>query len=90
VPDELRAAVDAVAVALAALRAAPAGAGVLAAVDQSAAEVAALEQDLSFLALRRVVIEIEVCHRAGLADSPRLEAACRAARVALLIDPRWV
>jgi hypothetical protein len=90
VPDELRAAVDAVAVALAALQAAPAGAGVLATVDQAAAEVAALEQDLTFQALRRVVIEIEACHRAGLADSPRLGVACRAARVALQIDARWV
>lgn len=43
----MRAAVAAVAVALAALQAAPAGAGVLAALDQAAAEVAVLRPDLT-------------------------------------------
>jgi sulfur transfer complex TusBCD TusB component (DsrH family) len=90
VSGHLHAAVEAVAVALDALQAAPAGARVLAAVDQAAAETAALKQDLTAQVLRRMVIEIETCHRAELANSPRLEVALTATRLALQIDPRWV
>ena len=89
VADDLRAAIEQVGVALDALRAAPAGAGVLAAVDQAAAAVAALQPDLTVLSLRRTLLEIEMCHRAGLTDSPSLDIALSAVRLALEIDPRW-
>ncbi|QJY51154.1 hypothetical protein [Pseudonocardia broussonetiae] len=89
-PDDLRAAVEAVAVALDALRAAPGAVAVIGAVDQAAAAVAVLEPDLTGQVLQQLVLTIEHGHRVGLAHSPQLERAYRAAAVALQIDPRWV
>ena len=83
-PGDLRSAVDAVAGAVAALRAAPGS------VDQAAAAVAVLERDLTAEVLQRLVTHIEHCQRAGLAHSPMLAAGCRAVGVALLLDPRWM
>jgi hypothetical protein len=51
--------------------------------------VAALQADLTVLSLRRTLVEIEMCHRAGLTDSPSLDIALSAVRLALEIDPRW-
>lgn len=90
VPDDLRAAVEAVAVALAALRAAPGAVAVIGAVDQAGAAVAVLEPDLTRQVLQQLVVTIEHCRRAGLAESPQLEIARRAAAAALQIDLRWV
>jgi precorrin-4 methylase len=87
---DLRATVDAVAEAVAALQAAPDSVAALSAVDQAAASAAVLEQDLTAEVLQRLVIHMQHCHRAGLADSPTLAASCRAVRVALLLDPRWL
>jgi hypothetical protein len=89
VPDDLRAAVEAVAAALDAFCAAPDSVAVIGAVDQAAAAVAVLEPDLTGEVLRRLVAAIARCHRAGLADSPQLRTARRRAAVALQIDPRW-
>jgi hypothetical protein len=90
VPGDLPAAVEAVAVALDLLRVAPAGVAVIGAVDQAGAAVAVLEPDLTGQVLRRLVVTIGHCHRAGVAESPQLEVACRAAALALQIDLRWV
>lgn len=88
--DQLRAAVEAVAVALDALRAASTSVAVTAALDQARAAAGALEPDPTGQVLARLVERIEHCHRAGLGHSPQLESACRAAAVALRIDLRWV
>jgi hypothetical protein len=85
---QLRAAATTVGVALDMLRTAPGSPAVLGAVDQAAAAVAVLTPDLTGQALRRLVIDIEHCHRSGVAHSPRLETDLRAAMLALLIDPR--
>jgi hypothetical protein len=90
VSDDLYAAVEAVVVALEALRAAPHSVAVTAALDQAAAAAALLEPDLTGQVLQRLVGTIERCHRVGRASSPQLEAACRAAAVALQINPRCV
>jgi hypothetical protein len=87
---DLRAAVDAVAEAVATLQAAPGSVAALSAVDQAAAAVAVLEQDLTAEVLQRLVIHMEHCRWAGLAHSPTLAASCRAVGVALLLDPRWL
>jgi hypothetical protein len=87
VPGDLRSAVDAVAGAVAAL---PGSVAALSAVDQAAAAVAVLEQDLTAEVLQRLASHIEHCRRAGLAHSPMLAAGCRAVGVALLLDPRWM
>jgi hypothetical protein len=64
--------------------------GVTGAVDQAGAAVAVAEPDLTAQVLQRLVVTIEHCHRAGLAHSPQLQTARRAAAVALQVDPRWV
>jgi hypothetical protein len=87
-PAQLRAAAEAVGVALDALRAAPESPAVRGAVDQATAAVAVLTPDLTAQALRCLVLDIEACHLAGVAESPRLAAALRLAAVALHIDPR--
>jgi hypothetical protein len=89
-PAQLRAASATVGVALETLHAAPGSPAVLGAVDQAAAAVAVLTPDLTGQALRRLVIDIEHCHRSGVAHSPQLETDLRAAMLALLTDPRWV
>jgi hypothetical protein len=86
----LRSVVDAVAGAVAALRAAPDSVAALSEVDQAAAAVAVLERDLTAEVLQRLVSHIEHCRRTGLAHSPMLAAGCRAVGVALLLDPRWM
>lgn len=87
---DLRAAVEDIWAALILLRADPRSADLVGVVDQVRAAVAALERDLMAEALRRLLINIEECHRAGMAHSPELEASCRTVTIALLIDPRWV
>jgi hypothetical protein len=59
-------------------------------VDQAAAPVAVLTPDLTGQTPRRLVIDIEHCHRSGVARSPRLETNLGAAMLALLTDPRWM
>jgi hypothetical protein len=88
VRDELRVAVDAVGVALRALRADAEVVRVGAAVDQASAAVAALGPDLTTQVLQRLLADIEHCHRAGLADSPLVRMSWSAAVAALLADPR--
>jgi hypothetical protein len=90
VSDDLYAAVEAVAVALDALCAAPHAVAVTAALDQAAAAAALLEPDRTGQVLQLLVGTIERCHRVGRASLPQLQAACRAAEMALQIDPRWV
>jgi hypothetical protein len=63
---------------------------VVGAVDQAAAAVAALDQDLTAAVLQRLVITISGCHRAGLGHSPELAASCQTVTIALHVDPRWV
>lgn len=85
--DELRTAVEAIGVALDALEDAPGSPMVLAAVDQAAAAVATLEPGLTAQTLQRLLAMIAQCHQAGMAHSRQLEAALRAAVVALQIAP---
>ena len=87
-PEDLRVPVEAVAVALSALRTDPTAARVLATLDQAAAEVATRKPDLTAQALLRILTNIEYCHRTGQEHSPQLEMACRTAAIAVQIDPR--
>jgi hypothetical protein len=56
----------------------------------AAAAAALLEPDLTGQVLQLLAGTIERCHRVGRASLPQLQAACRAAEMALQIDPRWV
>jgi hypothetical protein len=88
-PTDLNLAVNAVATALAALRAEPRSSAVRTAVDRAWAAVDALHHDLTAEVLHRLVVSIEDCHRDGVAHSPRLAVCRRSTSVALRLDPRW-
>lgn len=87
--DELKAAIEAVAIALGELHALPGGMAVLIAAEQATGAIRALPPGRTTAALTRLVYTIEECHRANTAQSPRLKADCHAVACALQRDPRW-
>jgi hypothetical protein len=90
VPDDLRGAVEAVAIALDELRTDPGSPAGIGTVGQAAAAVMVLQPNLTREALQQLVVVIDDCHQSGSPNSEQLDAAWRAAATALQTDIRWM
>ena len=87
--EELIHAVHAVAAALAELRSDPATDSVRYRIDAAEQALSPLGRDLTTIVLRRLLVSIDDCRRAGQSDSGSLaDRECSTVR-ALRLDPRW-
>jgi hypothetical protein len=90
VPDDLRTAVEAVAVALDELHAEPGSPAATSAVGHAAAAVMVLQSDPTRDALQQLVMVIDDCHQSRSPHSTELERAWGAVAATLQFDVRWM